>query len=326
MTTKLRKMVQCALCDKKSKQEVILSTNSSNWPDLDTRPSEMERSTIKYQIQTCPSCGYCAPSISDFAGEVSTQVNCDAYQRQLNNPKFTKSANAYLCYSILKENAGEYAPAGWACLQAAWICDDENSKIGAKACRKKAVVLLQKGKEAGQKFATEAEYKEAIMVDLLRRSSQFQSALEKCEDGLNNNESEIRTLKILSFQKELISKLDVGCHSISEVPIEDTISDNERVFFDKKIFERIESIARLKHVSKIETKRLLIEQGIKSYIEHKFKSGPMIVEDERGILLFDKNSVDVEMVAYIEKKKGGNYTFPDRGRYKKLYLSTQREH
>lgn len=57
--------------------------------------------------------------------------------------------------------------------------------------------------------------KEAIMVDLLRRSGQFEQALGMCDMGLEKNPEEV--LKdIFRFQQKLISKSDVDCYKIAD--------------------------------------------------------------------------------------------------------------
>lgn len=215
MTTIYREEKKCAVCGKTSMYMGIASTNAFGSPDLDTRPPEMERSTINMWVQTCPSCGYCAPDISERIEKSSEVVHSDSYQQQLNNQEFPELANAFLCFSLIQESTDEYASAGWACIHAAWSCDDTGSDAGAQKCRKKAVSLLQKAKENGQKFAEEAGVEEAIMVDLLRRLSQFELALRICDDGLKKKPERI-ILDILQFQKVLIGKSDVACHIIAE--------------------------------------------------------------------------------------------------------------
>jgi len=215
MTTIYEVEKKCAVCGKSNKYNQIGSTNAFGSPDLDTRPPEMERSTIDMWVQTCPSCGYCAPDISKRLKKSLEVVRSDSYQQQLNNPEFPKLANAFLCFSLIQESAGEYAKAGWACIHAAWACDDAGSDAGAQKCRQKAVILLQKAKENGQRFAEQLGGEEALMVDLLRRSKQFELALKTCEDGLQKNPEKIIS-DILQFQKTLISRSDVACHTIAE--------------------------------------------------------------------------------------------------------------
>lgn len=220
MTTIYEEKKKCAVCGKTSEHTGIGSTNAFGSPDLDTRPPKMKRSTIDMWIQTCPSCGYCAPNISERIEKASEVVRSDSYQQQLNNPEFPKLANAFLCFSLIQESAGDYAGAGWASIHASWACDDAGSYVAAQKCRKKAVTLLQKAKEKGQRFAEQAGAEEAMMVDLLRRSGQFELGFRTCDDGLKKNPERIIS-DILQFQKMLISKSDVACHTIAEATGED---------------------------------------------------------------------------------------------------------
>jgi len=54
---------------------------------------------------------------------------------------------------MIMENVGNYAKAGLACVYVAWVCDDENNDAGARKCRVKAVALLRKARQTGQRFA-----------------------------------------------------------------------------------------------------------------------------------------------------------------------------
>ena len=216
MTIVKREMLQCALCGNTSEQRIIRSTSAFGSPDLDTRPPEMARSLIIFQIQTCPSCGYCAPSIANSLGKLSTLVNSDDYKQQLNNSKFPRLANAYLCYSILEERVASYAKAGWASIHAAWICDDDNLVRGAKKCRQRALDLLRRAMQEEQDIGNQIAAEEALMVDLLRRSRQFTEAQSTCNEGLGKQPGKY-IQDILLFQQKLIAKSDANCHCIGEM-------------------------------------------------------------------------------------------------------------
>ena len=84
----------------------------------------------------------------------------------------------------------------------------------------KAVSLLQKARENGQRFAEQVGEEDAIMVDLLRRSGQFELALKICDEGLEKNPG--KTISdILRFQKVPIRKRDVARHTVAEATGED---------------------------------------------------------------------------------------------------------
>jgi hypothetical protein len=155
-------------------------------------------------VQTCPSCGYCAPDISEGIEKLSEAISSNSCKRQLDDSEFPKLANAFLCFSLIRESAGDYVRAGWASIHSAWACDDAGHDIDAQKCWKRAVTLLQKAKQNGQIFAEQAGAEEAIIVDLLRRSGQFELALKVCDDGLKKKPAKIIS-DILQFQKILIT-------------------------------------------------------------------------------------------------------------------------
>jgi hypothetical protein len=216
MTTTKIKSIICTVCGKTSMHSYVASTNTLGPPDLDTRPSEMMRSTIKSWIQTCPSCGYCAPLISKRNKRASEFVNSNYYQEQLFNPDFSELANAFLCCSLIQENAGKYSDAGMSSIYAAWACDDDGSTAGANTCRERAIDLLQKARENNQKFAEQSGGEDTLLVDLLRRSGQFDKALNTCNEGLIKEPIEL-IADILRLERTLIKQKDNTCHSVSEV-------------------------------------------------------------------------------------------------------------
>jgi len=75
--------------------------------------------------------------------------------------------------------------------------------------------LFQKARENGQEFAEEPGAEEAIMVDLLRRSGQFELASEMCDEGFKRNPKGV-ILDVLQFEKVLIGRSDVACHTVAE--------------------------------------------------------------------------------------------------------------
>ena len=220
MTLMYEKRKKCAVCRKRKKYSLLRSTNAYGYIDLDTRPPEMRRSTFNLWVQRCPSCGYCAPDISERTKNSINIVYSDPYIKQLNDPEFSMLANEFLCCSIIQENAEEYADAGWSNIYAAWACDDADLIIQSQHCRTKAVVLLQKAKENGQTYAQDTLSEIVIMIDLLRRSCQFEEALRLCEDELKTKPE--KTISgVLQFQRKLISKSDIACYNFGDAITKD---------------------------------------------------------------------------------------------------------
>jgi hypothetical protein len=216
MTTLEEATKECAICGNESTHKEIISTKALGSSDLDARPPEPERSTIDYWIQRCPQCGYCAPDISKGDKEMSNIIQSDIYRGQLKNTKNPQLANSFLCWSLIQEEESQYKIAGWTSVKAAWACDDADNDEAARQCRKRAVEMLETARQKGQWFAGNAGTEEAVLVDLLRRSAQFEESLIICEDRLSKDpEKFIRD--ILIFQKTLIKKGDITRHSTSEI-------------------------------------------------------------------------------------------------------------
>lgn len=116
----------------------IASTNAFGSCDLDTRPPEMERSTLRSQVQRCPSCGFCAVEVKDFDQRYSAILESEAYQKQLIAPECPELALTFLCAGMLAEGVTRHQEAGWLFLRAAWVCDDHKRDELARRCRCRA--------------------------------------------------------------------------------------------------------------------------------------------------------------------------------------------
>jgi hypothetical protein len=205
----------CFLCGTESTHTGLISTASLGSTDLDSRPPEPERSSLSYWIHTCPSCGYCAPDLSEGDRAFEAVVRGDEYRNTLENPSIPRLAGQFLCWALLQESGKEYDKAGWGAIHAAWACDDAGAGQWAAKCRKRASELLVRAREMGQWFAEDAGLEEAILVDLLRRAGRFEEALKLCGERLNKEPEE--TVKvILLYQKALIGKSDDSRHTVAE--------------------------------------------------------------------------------------------------------------
>jgi hypothetical protein len=216
MTIFYRDTIKCQNCGKTSDHERVCSTNAFGSADLDTRPPEMARSTIHAQVQRCPHCNYCAADISETTPDPSGCVQSEAYQNQLKSTEYPNLANAFLCSALVLQSIGRYAPAGWASIKAAWACDDAKNDAAAKRCRSQAVECIRKALSTGQQFVEQPGAEDAVLVDLLRRSEQFEEAGRQAELGISKSPEGIIP-QVLEFQRTLIAKQDLGCYRIDQV-------------------------------------------------------------------------------------------------------------
>ena len=127
MTTYYTRTTICGVCSTSFEYSDISSTNSFGSPDLDTRPPEMQRSTINTWVQRCPGCGACAFDLSRLDNSAKSIIESPKYKEQLNNKEYSDLANYFLCKSIIEENLGQHVNATWSLIHGAWILDDNSS-------------------------------------------------------------------------------------------------------------------------------------------------------------------------------------------------------
>jgi len=215
MTTLYVAKAKCAVCGTETEYTEIGSTNSFGSPDLDTRPPEMQRSTIFAWVQRCPECGYCAPDVTKATPRASSLVRSPEYARQLVDSTYPELANSFLCKALLDESSGDFAGAAWSQIHAAWACDDAERDGPAKTCRSNAAGMIRKALENGQQIAGQDGAETAIQIDLLRRAGRLNEARKLIQTQRPAITEDI-ILKILAFQETLIAGGDEARHTISE--------------------------------------------------------------------------------------------------------------
>lgn len=215
MTTVYQEKEACRICGTISDHVTIGPTKSFGSSDLDTRPPQMLRSTLKFQIRRCPGCGYCAPDLADASALVVAIVKSDAYRAQLDHPGYSMLANSFLCYALIQQAVGALDQAGWACLSAAWVCDDEQAHAPAKQCRLNAIHWFQHCKLESIAFTAEPGLEEAVLADLYRRTGQFERVPAICQRGIAQKPTAM-ILQMLNFQLGLARKQDTACHLVDQ--------------------------------------------------------------------------------------------------------------
>jgi hypothetical protein len=205
----------CANCGASGMYVQISSTNMFGAPDLDLRPPPRHRSTMDFWIEACSDCTYCASDISELAPGVVEIIGSDEYQRQFADPELPEQANRFLCHAMVQERLEDFAQAGLSSIYAVWSLDDAEQVDHAKRYRQQAVSLLQQAKERGQEFADDADSEDAMLVDLLRRSEQFDLALATCDAVLARNPDDV-IASVVRFQKSLIAERNVDGYTIQD--------------------------------------------------------------------------------------------------------------
>lgn len=224
MTMISTEILKCAVCGKAAKHDRLDSTNEFGWADLDLRPPPDRRHRLGLEIQHCAACGYCAPTISQEKDPIDPSIRqtmqSAQYQLSLHDKQLPNTARYFVCWALLAYAQGHIAWAAWATLKAAWVCDDHSSHAEMAtqlrelaASRFHAAIAAQDWPCAGEPLS------HAVLVDILRRSGQFDLALAKANSALltapatQENEGAI---DLLRFQLTLCANRDSTRHNIGE--------------------------------------------------------------------------------------------------------------
>ncbi|MBQ6685069.1 MAG: DUF2225 domain-containing protein [Firmicutes bacterium] len=214
MTMMFHQKKICFVCKKESSHPVIASTHAFGSPDLDTRPPEGQRSTMRYWIQRCPHCGYVASDISKETPVTKSIVESRVYQECDGNLFFDSLAQNFFRQFLLAKKEENHKTAFFALLHAAWACDDNQETYGAIRCRRLAIAQLEQWMALPDREIDD-ETLLLIKADLLRRSCDFVTVINEFETMTMKHELH---QKLIDFQVTLAKKEDAGRYSLDQIP------------------------------------------------------------------------------------------------------------
>jgi len=192
------------------------STYTSGYSDLDFRPPPLARYNLGYEVEVCPSCGYCARKLSKAAAEAKTAVSSAPYQALRARTDLPPLTQYFLCMAYLQEISRQYADAGWAALSGAWAADDQEHAEAARECQTLAADLFERAQKEKQEFMDEPGAEDLLLADLYRRIGQLDTALAWAEKGLLLEPGKPLS-DVLGFEIQLAAAKDEHCHSMGEI-------------------------------------------------------------------------------------------------------------
>ena len=182
-------------------------------PDLDQRPPEMGRSTMKYWVHRCPYCGYVAGDVSDSCPVNWRFFRTAAYRTC--NWRFFLSPLAKKFYRqyLIAMQAGYDADAYYAALHAAWACDDAHDLRNAKYCRELAVQQINKQLQHEDDSDESTEGLLLIKADLLRRSRHFSEVVREYRKIRFSNE-QMNAIRV--FEIKMARRKNSKCYTTED--------------------------------------------------------------------------------------------------------------
>lgn len=172
-------------------------------PDLDMRPGEPTRSTLRDWIQVCSSCGSAAPSLADLPAAAGPVVKSDEYRRL--STTALEETLPFRRWALICERLGDRTQQAEALLQAAWAADDAAAMTEAATLRGKVAAL----------WADTMDVETGMRrLDTMRRAGMFEAA-EAWAAELTARGPDALAGTIIKFQRARITGRDIGRHLIS---------------------------------------------------------------------------------------------------------------
>lgn len=200
----------CSVCGKTSPQPVISSTSTWGYPDLDLRPSQMQRSSMFAWLAECPHCRYVASRLENELEVPAELLKTDAYITCEGHSFKSDLAQRFYRHYLISKAEKDYGSEFLSLLHCAWSCDDNEDELAAEI-RNMALEPLDKIKPKSDRERCNLQLMKA---DLLRRSGQFDRVIGEFKDVIL--EDKLRN-DVITFQIELAMKKDIECHTIEEV-------------------------------------------------------------------------------------------------------------
>ena len=215
MTTFLEIAITCGACAHAFKHKALTSTNTFGSPDLDTRPAEMQRSTMDTWIARCPACGYCSKDVQEYESQFAVVIQSPEYQAQLIDPGYPELTNTFICAAMIAEACDNSADSGWAWLHAAWTLDDTKNKKLAREARSTAADRFLAVLGRGEQFSEQDGASELITVECLRRVGRMEEALKLIHSAKRASPPDVIE-EILNYELALIESGDKKNHLIQD--------------------------------------------------------------------------------------------------------------
>lgn len=205
-------VASCPVCGTLNEFGALASTSSFGSPDLDLRPPELSRSSMRAWVHECSDCGYVSGDISWITEGAPEIVRSDRYQDLRKNSDIPALARRFLLQSKLLEPAS--VEAAMAVLHAAWVFDDLGDEPSAAALRSECALIME---QAMAGLATEERISRQIqLVDVLRRSGQMSRAADLAQQLRQTPKLERTMDSILVFQIERCRQTDTGAYTIAD--------------------------------------------------------------------------------------------------------------
>jgi hypothetical protein len=194
--------VQCGVCGA-AVRPAFRAPQPEIAPDLDMRPGEPARSTLRDWVAVCAECGAAAPDLAALPASARAVVDSDAYRRL--STTALEETLPFRRWALICSELGDRTQQAEALLQAAWAADDAAAMTEAAGLRAEVAALWDGTADVELGLRR---------LDVLRRAGRFEAAdtwaAAMTEQGIDDVGR-----SVIGFQRARIAARDIGRHLIS---------------------------------------------------------------------------------------------------------------
>jgi hypothetical protein len=182
-------------------------------PDMDMRPGEPVRSTLRDWVQACGTCGAAAWDLSALSPAAKTVVESAPY-RSL-SLEAAEDTLLFRRWAMICQAAGDAETAAEATLMGAWAADDGADMLEAAKLRR----------DVAASWGTPKDLPTALrLLDVLRRAGEF-GAVETQAQRLAGTVLDAFAASVVAFQRDRAAARDTGRHLLSSAPLHHVLPD-----------------------------------------------------------------------------------------------------
>ena len=195
--------LRCAVCAGPARSPFHAPRPPELAPDMDMRPGEPMRSTLRDWVQACGKCGAAAWDLSTLPAATKAVVESAPYHAL--SLEAAEDTLLFRRWAMICVAAGDYEMAAETTLMAAWAADDGADMVEAAKLRRDVAAL----------WGEPADLPTALrLLDVLRRAGEF-AAVETRGQKLAAGELDEFAAAVVAFQRGRAAARDVGRHLLS---------------------------------------------------------------------------------------------------------------
>jgi len=206
--------LHCAVCGGPARAPFHAARPPEITPDLDMRPGEPVRSTLRDWLQACGTCHAAAPDLSALPPGAMAVVESPAYR--VLSMEVEEDTLLFRRWAMICLETGDKASAAEALLQGAWAADDAADMTEAAKLRRDVAAL----------WGDQPEHATALrLLDVLRRAGEF-AAVEARGAEMAAGGLDAFSAAVVAFQRARAAERDVGGHLLSSAAPDHALPSN----------------------------------------------------------------------------------------------------